>query len=127
MLKGKEARYFCLIVRSAAVLFACRCADFLFPLALISAPGQGSAQRQTHGSLVRERERGERVKKTEKDRRSVSLGDLVRINRRDGVVCLGRRSTLGGLLKETGQCVKGEWKKEGGGVEEGGLALPWPG
>lgn len=29
---------------------------------------------------------------------------------------------VGGLLKETGQCVKGEWKREGGGVQEGGLA-----
>ncbi len=30
---------------------------------------------------------------------------------------------VGGLLKETGQCVKGERKREGGGVEEGGFAL----
>lgn len=29
----------------------------------------------------------------------------------------------GGLLKEMGQCVKGVWEREGGGVEEGGLAL----
>lgn len=30
---------------------------------------------------------------------------------------------MGGLLKEMGQCVKEEWKRVGGGVEEGGLAL----
>lgn len=35
-----------------------------------------------------------------------------------------RQEDVGGLLKETGQCVEGEWKREGGGVEEGGLALP---
>lgn len=54
------------------------------------------------------------------------MGDLVRKrNSRDGAVCLGKRRTLGGLLKETGQCVKGEWEREGGGVEEeeGGLAF----
>lgn len=45
MLKGKEARDFCLCVRSAAVLFAC----FLFLLALFSGTRQGSAQRQTFG------------------------------------------------------------------------------
>lgn len=51
---------------------ACCCAGFLFPLALFSVLGPGSAQRQTHRSLARERERGERVKETEKERRSVS-------------------------------------------------------
>lgn len=32
---------------------------------------------------------------------------------------------VGGLLKETGQCVKGEWKREGGRGRRrgGGLAL----
>lgn len=77
---------------------ACCCAGFLFPLALFSAPGQGSAQRQTHGSLARERERGERVKKKDREREKVSelrgLGQ--KRNRRDGAVCLGRRRTLGG-------------------------------
>lgn len=34
-----------------------------------------------------------------------------------------QQQDIGGLLKETGQCVKGEWTREGGGV--GGLALLW--
>lgn len=78
-----------------------------------------------HGSLAGEREMGERVKKTEREKVSELSGLGQKRNRKDGAICSGSSRTLGGLLKEMGQCVKGEWKIEGGGVEEGGLALLW--
>lgn len=83
-----------------------------------SAPGQGSAERQTLGSPARERQRERERGWKRKDRERENISELRRLgqkrNRIDRAVCLVRRRTLGGLLKETGQCVKGEWKREGG-------------
>lgn len=110
------------------MLFACCCLLqhwLSIPSRCFLCAGQGSAQRQMHGSLAGEREMGERVKKTEREKVSELSGLGQKRNRKDGAICSGSSRTLGGLLKEMGQCVKGEWKIEGGGVEEGGLALLW--
>lgn len=91
----------CLLLPAAAAA-----AGFLFPLAW--ARGQLKDKRMGHW-----RERGERGEVVKKDREREKVSELRGLgqkrNRKDGAVCLGRRRTWGGVLKETGQCVEGEW------------------
>lgn len=110
------------------MLFACCCLLrhwLSIPSRSFLCAGQGSTQRQMNGSLTGERQRGGVVGEVKTERQEISelrgLGQ--KRDRKDRAICLGSSRTLGGLLKEMGQCVKGEWKRVGGGVEEGGLAL----
>lgn len=130
MLKGKEARDFCLRVRSAAVLFACCCvvaccsAVLSIPSGpLFSAPGQGSAQRQMHGSQL-ERGRGGRECKGKRE------GQLVEWTwseeKQDRRGCMFRQEEeedVGGAAEEYGAMCKGRVgeRRGRGRIRGGGL------
>lgn len=113
------------------MLFACCCLLrhwLSIPSRSFLCAGQGSTQRQMHGSLSGERQSGGKSGTREKQEISELGGTLSEERQENRAICLGSSRTLGGLPKEMGRCVKGEWKRVGGGVEEGGgggIALLW--
>lgn len=80
------------------MLFACCCLLrhwLSIPTRSFLCAGQGSTQRQMHGSLTGERQSGGKSKNRERQEISELGGLGQKRDRKDGAICLGSGRTLG--------------------------------